>query len=216
MSDAVGLLHADKHKSYKSILRSFDGCVQAFLKFPKKTSLQCFRNILKKARDEVDFFDADKYQSFLTVDFNTLGIKFFYNVIGMILKTGRAWWWEWWSILKVLKVTSLQFLYNISKKKLWMEFSIFDVGYRFLMKVARNVQSIQKGSLLNFGNILEKSIVNVFVFYCHAKHSDTLLGFSHVCYYLFLGGCVPKLEWPFRSCNSEIWCISKEWIDKMS
>ena len=216
MSDEVGLLHADKHRSYKSILRSFDGCVQGFSKFPKKTSLQCFRNILKKARDEVDFFDADKYQSFLTVDFNTLGIKFFYNVIGMILKTGRAWWWEWWSILKVLKVTSLQFLYNISKKKLWIEFSIFDVDYQFLMKVARHVQSTQKGSLLNFGNILEKSIVNVFVFYCHAKHSDTLLGFSHVCYYLFLGGCVPKLEWPFRSCNSEIWCISKEWIDKMS
>ena len=50
-----------------------------------------------------------------------------------------------------------------------------------LMKVARHVQSTQKGSLLNFGNILEKSIVNVFVFYCDAKHSDTLLGFSHVC-----------------------------------
>ena len=87
MSDEVGLLHADKHRSYKSILRSFDGCVQGFPKFPKKTSLQCFRNILKKARDEADFFDADKYQSFLTVDFNTLGIKVFYNVIGMIMKT---------------------------------------------------------------------------------------------------------------------------------
>ena len=39
-----------------------------------------------------------------------------------------------------------------------MEFSIFDVSYRFLMKVARHVQSTQKGSLLNFSNILRKSI----------------------------------------------------------
>ena len=37
-----------------------------------------------------------------------------------------------------------------------MEFSIFDVSYRFLMKVARHVQSTKKGSLLNFSNILKK------------------------------------------------------------
>ena len=70
-----------------------------------------------------------------------------------------------------------------------MEFSIFDVSYRFLMKVARHVQSTKKGSLLNFSNILRKSIATAFVFYCDAKHSDTLLGSSHVCRYLFLGGC---------------------------
>ena len=120
------------------------------------------------------------------------------------------------SILKVLKVTSLQCLYNISKKKLWMEFSIFDVSYRFLMKVARHVQSTEKGSLLNFSNILRKSIATAFVFYCDAKHSDTLLGSSHVCCYLFLGGCGQKWAWSFRSWNSEICCISREWIDKMS
>ena len=67
-----------------------------------------------------------------------------------------------------------------------MEFSIFDVGYWFLMKVARHVQSTKKGSLLNFSNILRKSIATVFVLYCDAKHSDTLLGSSHVCCYLFL------------------------------
>ena len=54
---------------------------------PKKASLQCLYNIPKEVRDEVDFFDADKHQSFLQVDFNTLGIKFFYNVISMIMKT---------------------------------------------------------------------------------------------------------------------------------
>ena len=67
-----------------------------------------------------------------------------------------TWWWKWSSILKVLKVTSSQCLYNVSKKKLWMEFSIFHVSYQFLMKVARHVQSTKKGSLLNFSNILRK------------------------------------------------------------
>ena len=61
-----------------------------------------------------------------------------------------------------------------------MEFSIFDVSYQFLMKVVRHVQSTKKESLLNFSNILRKSIATAFVFYCDAKHSDTLLGSSHV------------------------------------
>ena len=84
-------------------------------KVPKKASLQCLYNIPKKVRDEVDFFDADKHQSFLTVDFNTFDIRGFYSVIDMIMKMWRAWWWEWSSILKVLKVTSWQCLYSISK-----------------------------------------------------------------------------------------------------
>ena len=157
MSDAVDFLHADKHESLLQIdTKIFWWVWSSIPKVPKKASLQCLYNIPKKVRNEVDFFDADKHQSFLTVDFNTLGIKVFYNVTGMIMKTWRTWWWEWSSILKVLKVTSLQYLYNISKKKLWMEFSIFDVSYRFLMKVARHVQSTKKGSLLNFSNILKK------------------------------------------------------------
>ena len=78
---------------YKLILRLFDGYGQAFPKFPK-TSLQCLYSIPKIVRDEVEFFDADKHQSFLTVDFNTLGIKVFYNVTGMIKKMWRTWRWE--------------------------------------------------------------------------------------------------------------------------
>ena len=46
------------------------------------------------------------------------------------------------------------------------------------------------------------------VFYCDAKHLDTLQGSSHVCY-LFLGGFGQK-AWPFRSWNSVICCISRE------
>ena len=39
----------------------------------------------KDVRDEVDFLHADKHQSFLQVDFNTLGIKDFYKVILSLL-----------------------------------------------------------------------------------------------------------------------------------
>ena len=133
----------------KLILRFFDGYGQVFPKFPKKQVCSVFTISLKKLEIKLTFFDADKHQSFLTVDFNTLGIKVFYNVTGMIMKTWRTWWWEWSSILKVLKVTSLQCLYNISKKKLWMEFSIFDVSYWFLMKVARRPK-YQKRKFVKF------------------------------------------------------------------
>ena len=34
----------------------------------------------KEVRDEVDFLHADKHQSFLQVNFNTLGIKGSYNI----------------------------------------------------------------------------------------------------------------------------------------
>ena len=46
----------------------------------------------------------------------------------------------------------------------------------------------------NFSNILRKSIATAFVFYCDAKHSDTLLGSSCVCCYFWVAlarnGCV--------------------------
>ena len=123
MSDAVDFLHADKHESLLQIdTKIFWWVWSSIPKVPKISSLQCLYNIPKKVRNEVDFFDVDKHQSFLPVDFNTLGIKFFYKVIGMIMTTWRAWSWKWSSIIKVLKVTCLQCFYNISKKKLWMEF----------------------------------------------------------------------------------------------
>ena len=135
---------------YKLILRFFDGYGQAFPKFPKMNICNVFTISLKNVRDEVDFFDADKHQSFLTVDFNTLCMKVFCNVTGMIMKTWRTWWWECSSILKILKATSLQCTYNIYKKKLCMEFSIFYVSYQFLMKVSRHVQNTQTRKFVKF------------------------------------------------------------------
>ena len=39
----------------------------------------------KEVRDEVDFLHADKHQSLLQVDVNTLGIKDFYKMILSLL-----------------------------------------------------------------------------------------------------------------------------------
>ena len=49
----------------------------------------------KEVRDEVDFLHADKHQSLLQVNFNTLSIKVFYKVIlssliGMIKHSQKA------------------------------------------------------------------------------------------------------------------------------
>ena len=80
-------MQISKKTGYKLILRFFDGYGQAFPKFPKYQICNAFTISLKKVRNEVDFFDVDKHQSFLPVVFYTLGIKVFYKVIGMIKKT---------------------------------------------------------------------------------------------------------------------------------
>ena len=63
----------------------------------------------------------------------------------------------------------------------------YKLDYWFLMKT-RHIQSTQKGSLLNFCNILRKSVTTVFALYFNAKHSDAWWGSNHACCYLFLGG----------------------------
>ena len=78
----------------------------------QNSKFTCLYNISKKEiRDEVDFLHTDKYQSFLQVDFNTWAWK-------CPTRWYHHYWWTWSTILKVIKVTSLQSLYNISKKKL--------------------------------------------------------------------------------------------------
>ena len=77
-------------------------------KVPTTASLQYLR---KEVKDEVDFLHVD---SFLKVYLNTLGIKISNKVDTIIIMA-------WSSILKLLKVTSLQYFYNISKKKSGME-----------------------------------------------------------------------------------------------
>ena len=144
-------------------------------------SVQYFK---KKFRDEVDFLHADKYQSRLQVDFNTLGTKVGYKVILWLLV----------SMMKHSQVTqsnNFANLCNISKK-LGMEF-IFckqintkvskNWHYRFWWK-----QQIRR--LVIFLQYIKEKVfyflMTAFVFYCDVKHLDILWGSSHVCCYLFL------------------------------
>ena len=56
-------------------------------------------------RDQADFLDADKQQSFLLID----------TIV----------FWAWAGMHKAPKITSLQYLSNISRK-MWGEFDFFD------------------------------------------------------------------------------------------
>ena len=97
--------------SYKLILWYLMSS-QAFAKFP---SFQWIYNISKKKLEIKLIFWMQIKIKVSQVDFNTLDIKF-------PTRWYCHYWWVWLSILEVLKGTSLQYLYNISKKKLRMEF----------------------------------------------------------------------------------------------
>ena len=136
----------------------------------------------KEVSDKIYFLHADKHESLLQIDTLTL--------IGIYS-----------SIPKVSKFARWQFLYNISKKKLGMEFffslqmsiKVSTSWTYFLMKMARYVKSTQNSKLVIFC----KECCSYFVFYCHAKYSDTLWGSSHVYCYLFS-----------RTARLEIFCLN--------
>ena len=86
------------------------GIVKHFQSSQNSKSAMPLQYLKKKVRDEVDFLHADKHQSFLQVDFNTLGIKVSYKVILPLLM----------GIIKHCQSTqsnNLKYLYNISKKE---------------------------------------------------------------------------------------------------
>ena len=125
-----------------------------------------------------------------------MNIKVSYRLISTLWasKIPTRWYyqycWVWLSILKVLEVISLQYLYNISKKEVrkGVHFlcadehqSFYKLGLSFLVEVARYVQSTQNRKLV----IVLQSVAATFVFYCDTKHEDVLRGSSHVYCYLF-------------------------------
>ena len=85
------------------------GMVKHSQSLPKSKLVMSLQFLKKEARDDVNFLHAEKHQSFLQVGFNTLGVKVSYK-----------WCYHYWcvssSILKVLKVISFHYLYNISKE----------------------------------------------------------------------------------------------------
>ena len=56
-------------------------CVARHVQSSQNRKLAYFAISPKKCEDEVDFLLADKHQSFVQVDFNTLGIKVYCKVI---------------------------------------------------------------------------------------------------------------------------------------
>ena len=73
--------------SYKLILWFLMGMVKHSQSYQNSKFAMFLQYLKEDVRDEVDFLDADKHQSFLQVDFDTLGIKVSYKVIDMIMKT---------------------------------------------------------------------------------------------------------------------------------
>ena len=115
ISDEVDFLHADKHESMLQIdIMILMGMVK-HSQSSQKSKFVCLYNISKKKLEMKLNFCMQ------------INIKCLYKLISILLalKSPRRWyyhyWWEWWSILKALKVTSLQYLYY-PKKKLGMEF----------------------------------------------------------------------------------------------
>ena len=92
-------------------------------------------------------------------------------------------WWAWPSILKVLRVTSLQYFYNISKTELRMKF-IFCMQINIKVSTSSiSGHTCPKYPKYEVGNIFLISVATVF--YCDAKYEVILRGSSHVCCYLF-------------------------------
>ena len=115
MSDSVEFLHADKQESLLKIETKIFWWVWSCIpKVLKIAGLQYIYNISKKMLQMKLTFMMEINMKF---DLNILGVNVFHKVVGMTMKTRRAWLWEWSSILKVLKVRSLQRPYIISKKK---------------------------------------------------------------------------------------------------
>ena len=125
-----------------------------------------------------------------------VNIKVSYKFISILLFPARLYyhyWWAWSNILKLLKVTSLQYLYNIPQKS-YGQSSCFCMQinirvsrswhYRFCWKWPNmsRVPKIERIMFLQYIN--KKSVASAFVFHFDAKHSDILRGSSHVRFYL--------------------------------
>ena len=117
-------LLAYNHQSFLAIdTISLSVCGQVCHKCPNTIAIS-LQYIKKKVSYEVDFLHADKHQSFYKLISTLWTLKF----------PGRwyyHYWWAWSIILKLLKVTSLQYIYNISKKKSGMEFMFWYANKSF-------------------------------------------------------------------------------------
>ena len=100
----IDFSHVDKHESSLQINTDIWLGWSNISRVPKISSLQCLYNISKSKLEQIN-------------------IKFSYKFISTlwVAKFSTSWYyfyWQTWSrILRIPKLTSLQYLYNISKKR---------------------------------------------------------------------------------------------------
>ena len=116
-----------------------------------------------EVRDEVDFLLADKHQSFLQVDLNTLGIKDVYKVMLSLLM----------GIIQHSQSTqsneiaiSLQYLRKEVRNRGHFLYTdkhqnFYKLALLFLMEVARHVQSTQNRKLVKFLQYIKKNVLQL-------------------------------------------------------
>ena len=210
MSDAVDFLHVDKHESLLKIdTKLFWWVWSSIPEVPKKASLQCLYNIPKKLEMKLTFlmqinikvsnswFQQPGHQSFLQCDRHDHEIV--KDMVVVMIK-------HFQSTQSNKFAMSLQYLLKEVMNGVldfWFKLPIFDES-------SQTGPKYWKGKFVKFEQYIKKIIATVFVFYCDARHSDTLLGSSRVCRYFFLGGCGKKWARLLVHKNSE---ILREWID---
>ena len=86
MSDEIDFLHEYKHESLLQIdIVILVGIVKHCQSSQEGKFAMSLQYLKKEARDDVGFLHTDRLQSFLQVEFNTLGIKVSYKVILLVL-----------------------------------------------------------------------------------------------------------------------------------
>ena len=136
------------------------GMVKHSQSFQNSKFAMSLQYLKKEVRDEVDFLHADKHQSFLQVDFNTLGIKVSYKVIlsllmGMIKHSQSTQSNKFAISLQYLKKEVRNGVHFLHADK---HQSFYKLALSFLMVVARHVQSTYNKNLIILLQHIKKKV----------------------------------------------------------
>ena len=148
---------------------------QSFQNSKSAMSLQYHKNEVRK---EVDFLHADKHQSFLQVDFNTLSIKVFYKVIlsllmGMIKHSQSTQSNKFAISLQYLKKEVRNGVHFLHADK---HQNFYKLTLSFLMEVARHVQSTQNRKLVKFLQYIKKNVLQLLLYSFVMQNIQMLYG----------------------------------------
>ena len=127
---------------------------------PKSKFVMSLQYLRKEVRGEVDFFHADKHQSFLQVDFNILCIKVFYKVV-LSLLMGRI---KHSPSTQSKVLLGMEFIFCMQKNT-----KVFTSWHYFLDVSGQTCSKYLKQKIGNIFAIRRKNIATAFVFYSDAK-----------------------------------------------